>query len=471
MAAPESIRWTCSNSDSSDTSGDDCTRHVTQASVPYSSFLAQIHKKEDNDSNTTGSLLPRRLLRHQSTPLLGDDYTFGRGKNAAADSHDKGNDPVGTPLFRITNVWSPQSSLAVSPCHPSRNSHTAKDNGDEEERIVFDSDCDEEECIVFDADRDEEECIDWESPPSLSSSDTGDTTHSTSWDVDLEQQDVSKVVVEDQSAASLANGTSSWKVTPVSDAPTMKSGTGSTVSRIQANEYLQNDVSEPQYLESWFHQEILQQARRVDQLCKNTNDMQCLLHHCLSQNCIRNEDEEKVKCHIPEAPIGMKEWAWYDYCHVTIRLWIKHELRHGFYVTICQCLSYEVWTMWRILYQRTGLAWLDSCRRHHRDAVCRSILNDDASLERNSQWKSAVLVMLLCLVVVGTVSGTSVWSWRNCRRRNRLRMVVLVPMHSSIPVLWSNNKAHHQDHLQQHLLQVESQGVWEYQGSEPSLLH
>ena len=252
----------------------------------------------------------------------------------------------------------------------------------------------------------------------------------------------------------------------------MKSGAGSTVSRIQAKDDLHDDVSEAYSLESRFHQEILEQTRRVDQLCQNTNDMQCVLNHCLSQKCIRNEDEEKVKCHIPEAPIGMKELAWYDYCYITIRLWIKHELRHGFYVTICQCLSYEVWTMWRILYQRTGRAWLDSCRRHHRDAVRRSILNDDASLERNSQWISAVLVMLLCLVVVvGTVSGTNVWSWRNWQHRNRGRMVVLVPMHSSIPVLWNNNKAHQQDHLQQHLLQVESQGVWEYQGSEPSLLH
>ena len=327
VAAPESICWTCNSSDSSDTSGDDCTRHVTQASVPYSSFLAQIHKKENNDSNTTGSLLPRRLLRPQSTPLLGDNHIFGRGKNAAADPHDEDNDPVGTPLFWMTNVWNPHSSLAVSPCHPNRNNnHTAKDNDEEEECIVFDSDRDEEECIVFDSDRDEEECMDWESPPSLvlSSSDAGDTTHSTSWDVDLEQQDVSKVVVEDQSP-------NRRKESPV---PTMKSGAGSTVSRIHANEYLQDDVSEPHSLESWFHQEIMEQTRRVDQLCQNTNHIQCCLHHCLSESCIRNEDEDKERCHVPEAPIVMKDLAWYDYCDVTIRLWIKHQVSHEFYVTV-----------------------------------------------------------------------------------------------------------------------------------------
>ena len=356
VAAPQSIRWTCNSSDSSDssdTSGDVCTRHGTQTSVPCLPFLAQIHKKEDNDSETTGLVLPRRLLRHQSAPLLGDDHTFGRGKNAAADSHDEDNNPVGTPLFWMTNVWSPHSSLAVSPCHPNRNNHTAKDNGDEEECIVFDSDRDEEECIVFDSDRDEEECMDWESPPSLvlSSSDAGDTTHSTSWDVDLEQQDVSKVVVEDQSP----NGR---KESPV---PTMKSGAGSTVSRIHANEYLQDDVSEPHSLESWFHQEIMEQTRRVDQLCQNTNHIQCCLHHSLSESCIRNEDEDKERCHVPEAPIVMKDLAWYDYCDVTIRLWIKHQVSHEFYVTVCQCLSYDLCTIWSMLFPRPDRLFSFAC--------------------------------------------------------------------------------------------------------------
>ena len=423
VAAPQSIRWTCNSSDSSDTSGDDCTRHVTKTTLSCSRI-----------------------------------------------AHDE-DDPVGTPLLSMTNVWNPHSSSAVSPCHPNRNNHTAKDNKDEEECIVFDSD-DEEECIIFDSD-DEEECMVLESPPSLvlSSSDTGDTTHSSSWEVDLEQ-DVAKVV-EDQSA----NGTllSFWKEPPV---PTMKSGAESTVSPIQSKNDLHDDVSEAYSLESRFHQEILEQTRRVNQLCQNTNDMHCVLNHCLSQDYIRNEDEDEVKCQIPEGPNGMKDLSWYDYCHVTIRLWIKHQVWHVFYVTVCQCLSYELWTNWRMLYQRIGWAWLDSCRRR-RAVVRRS--NKDASLERNSQWKSAVLVMLLWLVVVvGTVLGTNAWSRRNCHRdnnrlagqhRDRGRMVVLVPMHSSIPVLWNHYKAHHQDHLQQHLLQVESQGVWEYKGSEPALLH
>ena len=41
----------------------------------------------------------------------------------------------------------------------------------------------------------------------------------------------------------------------------------------------------------------------------------------------------------------MKDYAWYDFCQITILLWIKHQLGHGFYVTVCQCLFYELWTI------------------------------------------------------------------------------------------------------------------------------
>ena len=105
---------------------------------------------------------------------------------------------------------SPAMSVS-SPCRPNEN--TIEQGEDDEECIVFDE---EEESLV------------------LSSSDAGDMTHSTSWDVDLEQ-DVAKVVVKDQSAASFGKWwlQSFWKETPLPDTPTMNSNAAWTVSLLQ----------------------------------------------------------------------------------------------------------------------------------------------------------------------------------------------------------------------------------------------
>ena len=123
---------------------------------------------------------------------------------------------------------SPAMSVS-SPCRPNEN--TIEQGEDDEECIVFDE---EEESLV------------------LSSSDAGDMTHSTSWDVDLEQ-DVAKVVVKDQSAASFGKWwlQSLWKKTPLPDTPIM-SNAESTVSLQQQHDKdsLQDDVSEPHSLES-----------------------------------------------------------------------------------------------------------------------------------------------------------------------------------------------------------------------------
>ena len=185
---------------------------------------ARIYKKEDDS---------------KLHPPFGDHHTCRRrGKDAAA--HDD-SDLVGRPLLWLTNVWNPISpAVSVSsPCRPNDNT-IEQEEGDEE-------------CIVVD---DEEACMVLESPSSLvlSSSDAGDTTHSTYWDVDLEQDVASKdATVKDQSAASLVNQAllSLWKKTPLPDTPIM-SNAESTVSLQQQHDKdsLQDDVSEPHSLES-----------------------------------------------------------------------------------------------------------------------------------------------------------------------------------------------------------------------------
>ena len=185
---------------------------------------AQIYKKNDDS---------------KLNPPFGDHHTCRRrGKDAAA--HDD-SDLVGRPFLWMTNVWNPISpAMSVSsPCRSKDNTIEQEDN--------------DEECIVVD---DEEACMVLESPPSLvlSSSEAGDTAHSTSWDVDREQDVASKdATVKDQSAASLVNQAllSLWKKTPLPDTPIM-SNAESTVSLQQQHDKdsLQDDVSEPHSLES-----------------------------------------------------------------------------------------------------------------------------------------------------------------------------------------------------------------------------